>query len=169
MTLSRHWATPLTIGSFLLLAVTGILMFFHLDTGLNKLVHEWLSWVLIAAVGLHVTSNLFAFKRYFTQRRALWLMGGAVLVLALSFLPLGGAGGEPPFVAPAKALAAAPLPVLAQVAGVPTAEIRARLQRAGLTVSADSDTVAALVGPETKKQIQVLAKVLPAAAPKAGG
>jgi hypothetical protein len=169
MTLSRHWATPLTIGSFLLLAVTGILMFFHLDTGLNKLVHEWLSWVLIAAVGLHVTSNLFAFKRYFTQRHARWLMGSAVLVLALSFLPLGGTGAEPPFVAPAKALAAAPLPVLAQVAGVPTAEMRARLQRAGLTVSADNDTLAALVGPETKKQIQVLAKVLPAAAPKAGG
>lgn len=37
----RKWATPLTIGSFLLMGVTGILMFFHLDIGLNKLAHEW--------------------------------------------------------------------------------------------------------------------------------
>lgn len=36
----REWATPLTIGSFLLIAVTGVLMFFHLDSGLNKLAHE---------------------------------------------------------------------------------------------------------------------------------
>lgn len=168
MTFTRDWATPLTIGSFLLLAVTGILMFFHLDTGLNKLVHEWLSWVLVAAVGLHVVSNLFAFKRHFAKRRAQWLFGGAVLLLALSFLPLGGSGSEPPFIAPAKALAAAPLPVLAQVAGVPTVEIRARLAQAGLTVSADTDSVGTLVGPETKKQILVLAKVLSSGAPKAG-
>lgn len=44
MTISRNWATPLTIGSFLLMAVTGLLMFFHLDTGLNKAAHEWLGW-----------------------------------------------------------------------------------------------------------------------------
>lgn len=171
VTINRNWATPLTIGSFLLLAVTGILMFFHLDTGLNKVVHEWLSWVLIAAVGLHIASNLFAFKRHFAQRRAQWLVGGAVLLLASSFLPLGGAGSEPPFIAPAKALGSAPLPVLAQVAGVPTAEMRARLVTAGLTVTADTDSVGELVGPETKKQIQILAKVLtgPPTTPKAGG
>ena len=44
----RESATPLTIGSFLLIAITGVLMFFHLDSGLNKLAHEWLGWAMIA-------------------------------------------------------------------------------------------------------------------------
>ncbi|EWS63204.1 hypothetical protein Y695_03563 [Hydrogenophaga sp. T4] len=36
----RPWITPLVMGSFALSAVTGVLMFFHLDTGLNKAAHE---------------------------------------------------------------------------------------------------------------------------------
>ena len=33
----RSWATPLVIATFLAAGVTGILMFFHLDVGVNKL------------------------------------------------------------------------------------------------------------------------------------
>ena len=54
MSIKREWATPITIGAFLLSAVTGVLLFFHLDSGLNKLAHEWLSWVLLAAVAFDV-------------------------------------------------------------------------------------------------------------------
>lgn len=159
MKISRDWSTPLTIGSFGLLAVTGVLMFFHLDTGLNKVVHEWLSWVLIAAVAFHVTSNLPAFKRYFTQARARMLIGGAAAVLALSFLPLGGGKSEPPFVAPVKALAAAPLPVLAQVAGVSPDEMRSRLSQAGVSGAGDQ-SVRERVGADTRRQVQVLGQVM---------
>ena len=57
MKIKREWATPVTVGAFILMATTGILMFFHLDTGLNKEAHEWLGWVMIAGVALHVFSN----------------------------------------------------------------------------------------------------------------
>jgi cytochrome b561 len=53
MKIAREWATPLTIGSFGLMATTGILMFFHLDSGLNKTAHEWLGWVMVAVVAAH--------------------------------------------------------------------------------------------------------------------
>jgi Domain of unknown function (DUF4405) len=170
MKISRDWSTPLTIGAFALLSLTGILMFFHLDTGLNKVAHEWLSWVLIAAVGLHVTSHLPAFKRYLAQTRARWLIGGALALLAASFLPVGGASGEPPFMAPVKALAAAPVSTLALVAGVSPLEMRARLKEAGLEVSSEAQSVQTLAGPDRRRQIQVLSKVLtvPAVA-SAGG
>jgi hypothetical protein len=49
MKISTNWATPLTIGTFTLMAVTGMLMFFHADIGLNKTAHEWLGWVMIAS------------------------------------------------------------------------------------------------------------------------
>ena len=56
----RPWITPLVIGTFVLMAVTGSLMFFHLDSGLNKAAHEWLGWAMVIAVVLHALMNLNA-------------------------------------------------------------------------------------------------------------
>ena len=101
------------IGSTLVLVaqrdsfVTGVLMFFHLDSGLNKLAHEWLSWAMVVGVALHVLLNLPAFKRYLGQKLALGVMGVFALVLALSFFSPAGAKKEPPFGAPIHALAKA--------------------------------------------------------------
>ncbi len=54
--LSRY-ATPLTIGLFLVSLVSGVALFFHVQSGLFKSMHEWLSLVLIVPVGLHVWKN----------------------------------------------------------------------------------------------------------------
>ena len=168
MKIAREWATPLTIGSFGLIAVTGVLMFFHLDSGLNKAAHEWLSWLLLAGVALHAAANWLGFKRYFQQRWGRSLLALAALVLGLSFLPVGG-GGEPPFMVPVKALAAAPVSVLAQVGGVSIDQMQQRLQAAGAPGKDGTDSVALRVGPDLRRQMQVLKQVLdPVAAPVAG-
>lgn len=106
----RPWITPVVIGAFLLSAVTSMLMFFHLDSGLNKTAHEWLNWAMVIGVSLHVLMNMPAFKRYFKQTPGRLIMGAFALVLVLSFIPAGGSG-EPGFAAPVRALAKAPLPV----------------------------------------------------------
>lgn len=159
MKLQRDWITPITIGAFGVLAVTGVLMFFHADTGLNKAVHEWLSWLLLAAVAGHAAVNWLGFRRHLAGWRGKAALGIAAALLALSFLPLGGAG-KPPFVGPMRALADAPLPVLAQVARTTPDEIRSRLRAAGLATTGDADTVHALVGDDVGRQIRVLAAVL---------
>ncbi len=159
MKLQRDWVTPITMGAFGLLAVTGVLMFFHLDSGLNETAHQWLSWVLIAGVAMHAAVNWAGVKRHLAGWRARAALTVFALLLAASFLPLGGKG-EPPFVPPLRALADAPLPVLAQVAQTSPGELRARLQRAGVDVRSDADTVHALVGDDTRAQIRVLGQVL---------
>ena len=159
----RPWITPLVIGAFLLSAVTGILMFFHFDSGLNKAAHEWLSWAMVIGVSLHILLNLNAFKRYFTQTTGKVVVGLFAVVLALSFIPAGGSDGEPGFAPPVRALAKAPITVLAQVAGASTDEVRAKLQAQGLTVTSDQQSVADLVGTDLRKQIGTITKVLPAA------
>lgn len=159
----RPWITPVVIGAFGLSAVTGVLMFFHLDNGLNKTAHEWLSWAMVIGVSLHVLLNLPAFKRYFTQTTGRVVIGLFALVLALSFIPAGGSGGEPGFAPPVRALAKTPITVLAQVAGTSTDEVKAKLQAQGLTVTSDQQSVADLVGPDLRKQIGTITKVLPAA------
>jgi hypothetical protein len=55
--ISREWAAPLAIGAFGLMSVTGLLMFFDLDTGFNNLAHEWLSWVMVTGVAAHAAVN----------------------------------------------------------------------------------------------------------------
>lgn len=161
----RPWITPVVIGAFFLSAVTGVLMFFHLDSGLNKTAHEWLSWAMVIGVTLHVLLNLPAFKRYFTQTTGRVVIGVFAAVLALSFIPAGGAGGEPGFAPPVRALAKAPITVLAQVAGTSTDDMKAKLQAQGLTVTSDQQSVADLVGDDLRAQIGTMTKVLPTAKP----
>lgn len=162
MTLRRDWVTPITMGAFGVLAVTGLLMFFHAETPLNKAVHEWLSWALVAAVAGHAAVNWPGLRRHLAGWRARTVLGVSAAALALSFVPFGGGGGKPPFVAPVQALADAPLPVLAQVAKVSTQELRARLQQAGLAPTADTDTVHSLAGDDLGRQMRVLSTVVKA-------
>ncbi len=155
----RPWITPLVIGTFALMTVTGILMFFHLDSGLNKTAHEWLGWAMVAAVVLHLLMNVSAFKRYFNQNTGRWVIGVCVMVLMASFVPLGDAGGKPSFVAPVQALANSPLTTVAQVAGVNVTEMRTRLAAAGIQSQSDTQSIKDLVGPDLKKQMNTLGKV----------
>ena len=107
MTLQRDWITPITMGAFGLLAATGVLMFFHLDSGLNETAHQWLSWVLLGGVALHAAVNWAGVRRHLAGWKGRAALGVFATVLALSFVPLGGKG-EPPFLPPVRALADAP-------------------------------------------------------------
>ncbi|HEX5277072.1 MAG TPA: DUF4405 domain-containing protein [Fluviicoccus sp.] len=162
MTITREWATPLAAGAFLLVAATGVLMFFHLDSGLNKEAHEWLSWALLAGVGLHVTSNLSAFKRHLAGRRGQAFLGVFALLLALSFIPLEEEGEEKPFMAPVRALAGAPIATLAQVANTTPETVMQRLQAAGFKASAATQSVSDLTGKDPGDQMRALNAALKA-------
>lgn len=151
----REWATPLTIGSFLLIAVTGVLMFFHLDSGLNKLAHEWLGWAMLAAVGLHAAMHLKSFKRHFTRPASLVVIGAFVALLAASFIAPPGKPSKPPHVLAAQAVLDAPLPQVAALAGKDTEALLAQLQAAGIAAAADRSLRAAS-GPERGQQMKAL-------------
>ena len=146
MKISRDWATPLTIGAFGLMSVTGLLMFFRLDTGLNKLAHQWLSWVMVAGVAAHAIVNWPAFKRYFTSNR----MGRAIiavsaLTLALTFVSLPGQKGVRPQILALTAVTGAPISKLAPLAGRSAERLIEDLAKAGIklpSVDASIDSVA---------------------------
>lgn len=165
----RPWITPLVAGAFLISAVTGVLMFFHLDSRLNKLAHEWLSWALLAGAVLHGSLHWASLKRYTKQR-----MGQVVLLvfgvlLAASFSPLTpSGGGEPPFGRPVRALAQAPLAEVASIYGLAPDELLQRLRQARPDAMAAAEqahggnhqtTIAELAGPDLKAQLQLLNRV----------
>lgn len=160
MKLQRDWITPITMGAFGVLAVTGGLMFFHVNTPLAEGVHEWLSWLLVAAVVGHAAVNWMGLRRHLAGWRARAALGIGAVVLFASFLPIGQAGSKPPFAGPIQALADAPLPVLAQVAKTSPEQLRERLRSAGLAPASDADTVRSLAGDDLKRQLRVLSTVM---------
>lgn len=91
----RAYATPIVFGALALSSVTGVLLFFHADTGLAKVAHEWLGWLLIAGAVAHVYTNRQAFAAHLkgTRGRVITLVFALVIVAAVVPWPSGG-GGE---------------------------------------------------------------------------
>jgi len=159
MKFSREWFTPLTMGSFLLLAVTGVLMFFHLDSGMNKLAHQWLSWLLLAAVLAHAISNGVAFKRCFSVRRAQWILAGMALLTALTFLP-GPAKKPNPAKMAVKTLEEATLGQVASLKGRTLAQMQTHLRAQGIPVQDQDGSLSAVARSARTETQTVLVQAL---------
>jgi hypothetical protein len=65
----RTWSTPLTIGSFILMSVTGVLMFFDIVPGYVSFAHEWFSWAFVIGAVAHIVVN---FKPFTKHLRSNW-------------------------------------------------------------------------------------------------
>lgn len=152
----RTWATPLTIGAFILMAVTGILLFFKLDTGLNKAAHEWLSWAFVIGAAAHIVVNFTSLKRHLSANVGRAIIGVFVLLLAGSFFALGGSGGGSPVRAVMMGVSAAPLSSLAPVVGTTPDALVEKLRAAGYTVSDGTQSLRAIVGDEREDQNRAL-------------
>lgn len=154
----RPWATPLTIGAFVLMATTGLLMFFHLESGLNKVAHEWLGWAMVTGVAAHSALHWRSFKRYLTDlRTGQVIVGFFVLLLAASFFVQGEEGEDlPPPGMALQGLIRAPVSTVAQVAGKPEAELIAALQAGGIPVESANQPLAAVVGEDREKTSQAI-------------
>jgi hypothetical protein len=161
MKFSCDWATPLTAGAFIVLAVTGLLMFFHLDRGLNHLAHEWLGWLLIFGVLCHVTANFLGFKKHIRGNLGKAVIAAFLLILGLSFIQPEERKKPPGWAQPVKALAFMPLKELAFVAKMSVEEVRERLTDDGLNPVSDDQSIKDLVGHNLRQQVKALNAIFP--------
>lgn len=154
---SREWTTPLTIGIFTLMAVTGLLMFFHLDNNVQKVVHEWAGWMMVVGVGLHAAANWLGLKRYFQQAgRGLAIVGTFAVVTMASFLMSmpGSAGSDQAQSPPAMAIGAltrAPIATVAPVFGKSAEQARSDLAAVGLLITDDHGSIASAAAGSREK------------------
>lgn len=79
----KPWISPFMACSFLIIAVSGILMFFHVKTGALIILHEWIGLFFIVAAVLHIVLNWRAFLSYLMDRKA---AVSIIAALTLSFL-----------------------------------------------------------------------------------
>lgn len=145
----REWITPLTLASFVVMAITGLLMFFHLQTPLQGTVHEWAGWLLVLLVLLHGWVHWLPLQRYFQsgRRRAGGLLTLAVALTVLTgVLRPSGPGAEPPPALAIRAIAQAPLTTAAPLFGKSPAQARQDLAAAGIVLDDERQSLASVVG-----------------------
>lgn len=158
----RSWATPLVFGSFTLMAVSGVMMFFHLNTDLSKGLHEWAGFALVAGAVAHLVQNRRAFLSYLRRPLALGIMGVGVAVTLVSLAPVGGAGeGRGGIGAILTSVGDAPVPVLASLTGQDVDRVMAELAGAGFAGVTESATIHALAGDDMGAQIAAMEAVFP--------
>lgn len=156
----RHWATPLVAGAFLIMAATGVGMFFHLETDLMKGLHEWAGLAMVAGGAAHLWLNWRAFTTYFKRPVAGAIMGLCAVLLGVSLLPIGGAAGPGSTIeAMIGTVEDAPVTVLADLTGLEVAAVISALETAGLAGVAPDSTVAGLSGGDRGVEFAALAAV----------
>lgn len=151
----KSWATPLAAGTFIILAVTGILMFFKISVGYIKPVHEWLSWVMVIGVVFHTIANWKSFTSYFSKKPSLTIIGAGLIITVLSvFMPSANNGN--PGMKMIKALGTAKIETIADMAGQNSAAIINKLQNKGISEAETSMSVKEIAAVNGKKEKDVL-------------
>ena len=131
----RAWATPLTIGAFLLMAATGVLMFFDVRGGLISEVHEWFSWAFLAGAVAHLVVNVRPLTLHLKSRWGKVSIAAALILLVAAVVPTGIRSGHQLHHAVEQAVVDAPLSTLASLAHVASADLETRLKAHGIAAT----------------------------------
>lgn len=165
----RSWATPLIVGSFLLMGATGVAMFFHVETGVMKGLHEWAGWAMVAGGLAHIWLNWRAFTTYLRRPVAVGIMGLGAVALGLGFVPFAPEAGPGAAIeAVLGSVERAPVSALAELTGQEVAAVVSALEAAGLSGAGPESTVSDLAGGDRGLEFAALAAVF-AAEPAATG
>jgi len=81
----NKYTTAITATLFLMVAGSGIAMFFHVGKNIVSEMHEWLAMALVAVADLHIYKNWPAMMTYF-RRRTIVAPLALTLVAATAFI-----------------------------------------------------------------------------------
>ena len=162
----RRWATPLAMGAFLLMAVTGILMFFEWEHGLIVIVHQWSSWMLVLGACGHIVANFRPLKNHLKSRWGMLSVATFGTLLVVSLFSWGLITGHAMKRTIEQALVDAPLSQLVRVSHVDTAIVTERLKAQGIDANSEA-SISELARKNNHDENRLLALVfLPAEAGK---
>ena len=137
----RKWATPFIVGAFALSAVTGIMLFFKVNVGMIKPVHEWLSWLLVIGTIFHLAANWKFLIQCISSPLGKGIIGVFLLVLCASFIPHSDKQGGPPSARISDLMGRTSLSFMAQVAGHEPDEMVAMLREQGVKIDGQEQSI----------------------------
>ncbi len=132
---TRIWSTPLMIATSAAVAISGVMMFFHLSEDLVKSMHEWIGIAFVVGMLIHILNHAKPFSRYFSQKLAMGVMLTTLLVAGGFMLSSTmGEHSENPVKMMIGVVQNKPLSALAAFQNLETAELQQRIVNAGFTV-----------------------------------
>ena len=136
----REWATPLTMGSFVISAVTGVAIFFHIRIGMVGPAHEWLSWFLVLGGIFHVVTNWKPVISYSSKPISASIIAVFLILSVLAFIPIGEKKARPLHLA-GNALLDTSLQTVALVAKEDSRKLMEKLRGKGVLVENTEQTI----------------------------
>lgn len=157
----NKYATPLAAAAFLVVGVTGVMMFFRLLQREVEDMHAWFGLFLAASVLVHLSRNWSAMVGYARRGPALWVALGVAAAGVVGFLGAGMLEGEEGggMSSVLAAMEQAPLRELAPVFDTTPDALAAKLTAAGLkgvNPEATPKAIAAASGTEARAVIEQL-------------
>jgi hypothetical protein len=92
-TWNSKYATALTTALFLVMALSGVALFFRFQTQTFRDMHQWLGLLLVAVAGLHLSRNWPAMRGYIRRGALKWPLLAALT--ASSAFAYAGLGAPP--------------------------------------------------------------------------
>lgn len=143
-----RWGTTLIVWSYLVTAVTGVLLFYRIHTPPNEVLHIWIGMLMVVAFIPHIMRNWRTFLGYFRKPPMYAALAATAIISAAFAYPAvtqtGDRGGRPDFramFAVSDALANAPVSDLAPFLHTDAQGVVARLNRLGLKVAGPDATL----------------------------
>ncbi len=138
----RKWATPVTAATFLVTAVTGVVLYFHAGGSLSRDAHIWIGFAMIAALVFHILLNWRPAKSYLRKPVPAGILAlGLVATVGTS---VNFASSGQPGVTPGMlfgALERAPVGTVAELAGLDPDAYVGALQAAGFEGATIDSTI----------------------------
>jgi hypothetical protein len=159
----NRYATPLTLGLFVVSTVSGVALFFHLGQAYFRGMHEWLSMLLIVPFALHMWKNWTPMVNYVKRRTIIWpvaLSLAAGIAFAVPAMTATTTGGGSPFRA-IQTMTRAPIADIAPVLKTTPDGLVAALRARGYVVGSPADTLEMVAAGAGIPATQILLQVLP--------
>lgn len=130
---ARDFATSFSVALFLIVGVSGVLMFFHLFDKYTKNLHEILGLLFVAIIFAHIWVNWKSMRGYFTKKifaLALFL----TFLVTLGFVVDSDSKGENPKIVILHSMLKAPMESSLKVLGIDEKVALLKLQESGVSL-----------------------------------
>lgn len=146
----NKYATAATATLFLVVAGSGLAMFFHVGEDLVKEMHEWLSVVMITAVAVHIYKNWKPLVTYVRRRTILAPLALTVIAAAAFIVPAAMSGGEDPRRQIFQALQNAKLTAVGEMLDVAPDELADKLKTRGFVIASNDQRLSEIAQASNK-------------------
>jgi membrane protease YdiL (CAAX protease family) len=134
----RELATSLTIFTFLVIGMSGVMMFFHFFDDYVKELYEILGLFFVLVIFFHVFYNFKSMKNYFTKKM-FGFSALAITIVSLVFI-LNTPDGQNPKRAIIMSMLDANLESSVMILNKDIVDVKSRLELKGITIQ-ESDTI----------------------------